>query len=520
VPLFFCWRSSLQPPRSIFWLLIPVAFAFRLFFSGIRQLVPDEAFYWVLSRHLSLGYLDHPPMVAYVIKVGTLLFGSNELGVRCGAAVLGFGALLVLLELCRRIVSSEWATILLGVMWIFSPLFAGITTMMTPDTPAIFFSVCAMAFAMTALGRADQDQGLGRTENNSSHTLFPWLFFGLFTGLALVSKYTAILPAGAVGLAMLTSPAGRRELRRPGIYLAILAAAIVFSPVVYWNATHQWASFKFQLHHGLDDVESLEDISNGQWATTHFVSLGRYLLGQFGIFTPIFFIIGITALYRRWRDYPRLSSPLRVLVWSATIPITFFGVTAFKSGAAGEANWPAFGYFPMSLLAIDQVSRLWKPGDVRWWKIGCGLALLISVVLHSPDLTYTLMKEHFPKKLNEFFGWKEMAVTVDRARLGAPVIAGRHQDAAELSFYMRGQPEVWVYPLTDTSGKLDSRPTAFDYFPSRPDPSKYPTVLFISGHTEDFCRTYGFVTNGQISIWSKLMHGRTRDRRYDLLIHK
>ena len=85
------WRltTRLQQTRSIFWLFIPIAFAFRLIYAGYRELVPDEAFYWVLSRHLSTGYLDHPPMVAYIIKLGTILCGPNELGVRCGAAQRG-----------------------------------------------------------------------------------------------------------------------------------------------------------------------------------------------------------------------------------------------------------------------------------------------------------------------------------------------------------------------------------------------------------------------------------------------
>jgi len=51
----------------------------------------------------------------------------------------------------------------------------------------------------------------------------------------------------------------------------------------------------------------------------------------------------------------------RVLTWSATVPLVFFALTALKSGSPGEGNWPAFGYFPMSLLTIEHVARRWKP---------------------------------------------------------------------------------------------------------------------------------------------------------------
>ncbi len=42
----------------------------------------DEAYYWLWSKHLALGYYDHPPMIALAIRAGTLIFGDTELGVR------------------------------------------------------------------------------------------------------------------------------------------------------------------------------------------------------------------------------------------------------------------------------------------------------------------------------------------------------------------------------------------------------------------------------------------------------
>ena len=511
-----------------------MAFAFRLGYAATRQLVPDEAFYWVLSRHPSTGYLDHPPMVAYIIRIGTMLFGSNELGVRAGAAVLAFGTLLVLLAMCRRLIDGERATILLGVIWLCSPLFAGLSTLMTPDTPAIFFSVCAMACAVSAmigsgelLTRPDalHWEEVPSAEADPTNSTRLWLAFGLFTGLAMVSKYTAVLPAGAVGMALLTSGEGRRQFRKPGIWLAVIVALLVFSPVIYWNATHQWASFKFQFHHGLDDAESAGDDSGGHWLRVHFVSLGKFLAGQIGFFTPVFFIFGIVVVAIRWRHYRELSPAFRILVWSATVPLLFLGFTAFRSGKPGEGNWPAFGYFPMSLLLMEHVARRWKPLDAKFLKIGCGVALGITIALHSPDLVYAGLKriglqDHFPRKMNDFYGWREMAASVQQARGNAPVITGRHQDAAELSFYLPGQPEVWVLPLTDEDGRLDSRPTAFDYFPNPPDLSKVKRILFFHGHTEDFCRLYDFCITGEVNGWTKLLHGRSRERRYDLCVHK
>ena len=281
--------------------------------------------------------------------------------------------------------------------------------------------------------------------------------------------------------------------------------------------THEWASFKFQLHHGLDANGSDGRAKAGAWAAHHFASLGEYLGGQIGIFTPVFFIFGIIVLALHWRAYRRLSLTQRILVWSATLPLAFFGWTAFKSGSPGEANWPAFAYFPLTLLLIADVAREWKPADVRLLKIGCAIALIIAIPLHAPDLLYRVLKEHFPRKLNDFYGWREMGRSVGANRGEALVIAGTHQDAAELSFYMPGQPDVWVYPIAGRDGKPVSRPTAFDYFPDRPDLSKIDHVLFFYGDVADFRRNYRFNQTLGNFDFNKPIHGRSRARSYTLL---
>lgn len=61
----------------------------RLLCVGYVELLPEEAYYWNYSRHLDIGYLDHPPMVAWLIRLGTAVFGESEFGVRAGALLCG-----------------------------------------------------------------------------------------------------------------------------------------------------------------------------------------------------------------------------------------------------------------------------------------------------------------------------------------------------------------------------------------------------------------------------------------------
>jgi hypothetical protein len=488
-------RGRSQPNRSILWLIFPMAFAVRLVYDAGRQLVPDEAFYWVLSRHLAGGYLDHPPGVAVAIRLGTFIFGFNELGVRAFMSVMGFGAVLILMALCRRMLKDDRAVIWLGIIWICSPLMAALSTLATPDTPSVFFSVCAVALAILATEEPPNPAASAPLRPSS---LLYWTAFGLATGLALDSKYTSILPALAVAAALLTTTQGRRQLLTPGPWIAIIVAIAAFWPVIQWNAHHDWASFKFQLHHGLDAEEE----------RSHLKGFAEFVLGQFGFWTPLLMIVGLTVTIKSWLIYRRLNLSMRILLWSATVPLVFFGVSAFKSGA-GEANWPAFAYFPMSILIVEDLHQNWKRVGVTWVRFGIIIALVITLVMQSPELISKVAgPKYFPHKLDEFFGWKELAQRVDLSRgYDELIVADRHQLAGELAFYMRGQPDVWCYPVHLKSGELRSRPTSFDYMPDRPDLSKVEDLVYVGGggDAREFCKAYGFAPN-DYGTWAKKLH--------------
>ena len=71
--------------------------------SALVELSFDEAYYWLYSENLAWGYFDHPPLVALMIKLGTLVFGKTELGVRFFANFLMYvGAILLWLMTERK----------------------------------------------------------------------------------------------------------------------------------------------------------------------------------------------------------------------------------------------------------------------------------------------------------------------------------------------------------------------------------------------------------------------------------
>src|SRR4051794_1464129 len=77
---------------ALVWLALIAVFVWRVAWDGTHPIVSDEAVYWSWSRHPAAGYLDHPPMVAYLIGLSTKLMGSTPLGVRFFAAALAYGS--------------------------------------------------------------------------------------------------------------------------------------------------------------------------------------------------------------------------------------------------------------------------------------------------------------------------------------------------------------------------------------------------------------------------------------------
>jgi len=484
------------------------------------ELVPDEAIYWSWSRHLALGYFDHPPMIAYLMRLGTMALGPNELGVRLAAAALATGTAFVTILIARSVLKSTWLIGWVTFVWLTSPLLAGIGTLFTPDTPSLFFSAAALYVAIRIAVMSDADPSLAV----SARAARPWIIFGVFAGLGLLSKYTAALLPTSVALAMLLAPAGRAHYRKPWIYLGGIISLLVFSPVIYWNYKHGWASFAYQFHHGtVGEMPQAGPTSAAGTVMRVGKDLSNYLGGQLAIYTPILFVIAILVQIRCWRRYSQLDLVDRLLLWTGSLPFVFFGLMFIKSHR-GEANWPAFAYIPLSILTARWLAKKFD-GPRRNWAIGgARLAAGMWIGLHVliwPAVTEKIVgiaasrHKHVPHAITDLVGWREYGRAVALKWPGPEIyypVANRAQDAAEASFYMPRQPEVWC-------DGIGYRPTAFDYFDAQPDFTKIRGVMWIGtsvANVKLFSEKYGYVEDSISSLYFPSL-GNDRTYRIDFL---
>src|SRR3977135_2034994 len=204
----------------------------RLVAAAWTPLTFDEAYYWMWSQHLARGYYDHPPMVAYVIRAGTIVAGDTELGVRLVSILLALPMSYAVYQTAgilfggRRVAAT--ATILLNVT-----LMAAVGTLIvTPDAPLLVASSFVLFFLAKVL-----QTGRGAW----------WLAVGVAVGAALLSKYTALFFGLAILIWLVAVPKLRHWLISPWPYLGGLVAFAIFAPVILWNGDHQWVSFIKQL---------------------------------------------------------------------------------------------------------------------------------------------------------------------------------------------------------------------------------------------------------------------------------
>ena len=132
---------SVKPnaPRSTRWRVLAMGVLayvvlLRFVFLGNLNLLPEEAYYWNYSQHLDIGYLDHPPMVAWIIWLGTQLAGNTEFGVRIGASISWIVAAFFCFQLTRNLYGKTAAFVAI-LLFCMLPFFFATGLLMTPDAP-------------------------------------------------------------------------------------------------------------------------------------------------------------------------------------------------------------------------------------------------------------------------------------------------------------------------------------------------------------------------------------------------
>lgn len=376
--------------------------------ASFTDLLDDEAYYWVYSQHLSLGYFDHPPMIALMIKAGYSIF-QNELGVRLFSII---ACMLSIFIIEKTLIKSNFLLFTAIVSSIFIAQLGGFIA--APDSPYILFTSLFVFQFRKFLSNPNVIQSI---------------ILGIIAAGVLYSKYHGAMIFLFLGITHL------RLLKKPHIYIALMIGVLCYLPHFIWLYKNDFPSFQY---HFID--------RNVQPYSIKHTLL--YLLGQFGIYGPITSIFIFYALFKfkKTNDFTRAIKYLAIGVFSFLFFFSFKGTI--------EANW-SLGIFSIVIIITHEVlNNHDKIRKIFFYTVPLSLILILSLrIFLVYDFSGGLIKGN-----EDFHNKKEWANEISKLAKNKPVVfINSYQKTSIYSFY--------THNMAVSMNNLHGRKNQFEFLP-------------------------------------------------------
>ena len=403
--------------KMMAWLLT-LSLVLRAVLAAVLEFGNDEVYYWTYALYPDWSHFDHPPMVGWVIQLFSLnLLLDSEFFIRLASVVFMTADTYIIYRIGKDLRDAQTGlyAALLYTASIYAFVITGIFIM--PDTPLMLFWLLAIwmaircfsglpRFARNDVNRQSAD---GLTSRNNGSALRqaqgPLLLFGLFAGLAMLSKYSGVFLWVGMGLYILLF--NRKQLRNPYLYLSLMISAICCLPILYWNLQYDFISFNF---HG-------ERVGGG---TLNPATFGTELAGELLYNNPVVFILAIIAVVAAFKKKINMvQSALRLLLCTALPLILTFLVISLTRPTLPHWNSPAY---VLLILPAACWLRDRNPSQGGCSKLPKGIIAALSVMLFvvvvgSIEIQtgfIPLDKHTEPEKLGrddftmDMYGWRQL----------------------------------------------------------------------------------------------------------------
>ena len=343
---------------------LAVLVTLQIVYAAVADLRTDEAYYWTWSKENVLSFLDHPPMIAWFVRFGTAIFGDTNFGARFGGLLAMWIAQGLIADIVWRQTRDRCVVVLAILMPQAALEFGLFGSRVLPDAAMIPFAL-GMVWALVRLAQSDDARW--------------WLAAGGFGGLALLSKFTVVLLVPAIFAFALVPEWRTRWPRSFYPWAALLIAAVIFSPVLYWNWLHDWAGFRFQfVRVGADHGVSAQTVVD-------FLGL------QAGLVGPVLFPVALTgSIMLAWRGYRQGNPAFILLATCALVPFAFF-LWRSLSLRVGD-TWPmliwpfAFAATAVNLAQVRKAPQTnWLLRTAQGWAVA---AVIVGGVLNAGAFYY------------------------------------------------------------------------------------------------------------------------------------
>jgi 4-amino-4-deoxy-L-arabinose transferase-like glycosyltransferase len=385
--------------------VVAAATAIRLFVAFHFPLTEDESYYWSWSRHPAFGYVDHPPMVAWLIALTAPLGRSPGL-VRLPFVLCEGATALVLAQTALAIGGGARAATAAGITFTAIPQIRMAIGEALPDGPYLLCWALALLLAAKLARAADRPAPADA------------IGLGIALGCALLSRiFGWALVLGIVAFAL--APA-RRPMWRSGLWTSLAIALALYAPFLAWNVAHHWVNLAFALR-------DRQQAGTFDVARTGVLSSARYL-----VYALLFWLVGAGVALRARRP---------LLAWTALPFPTFLAVLSFFETV--ESYW-LLGPFTSLCAGIGVSYERLRPRPRRAMLLLVLPALytaLCALFVSMPEATQAalLQKTHGALRgmYSGVFAYEPMArdVRALSARRTNLILTDQFEIASELSYY-------------------------------------------------------------------------------------
>ncbi len=341
--------------KNFLWILMALSFVVRAVLAYVLEFGNDEVYYRLYALYPQWSYFDHPLMVALVMRIFSFnLLLQSEFFFRLGSVVLGTFNIWTVYKIAETIKNERTGFIaaLLYTSSVYVFVITGIFIL--PDTPQSTFWLLALHFML---------KSLPCPEKESSHKQI--LFFGLFAGLGIISKYTSVfLWSGAVLYIIFYK---RSWLKKKSLYLSLLITVVVSLPVLIWNLENDFISFTF---HG----ERVDFFGHGININTFL----REISGEILYNNPVNFVLIILSVFAFFRGKLNLKNQSGEILLFTALPLIVLFIV-FSLFRPTLPHWTAPGY--TTLVFIAAVWLAGKSNSVVPASAKVSLGLLAVVLL-------------------------------------------------------------------------------------------------------------------------------------------
>lgn len=407
-----------------------------ILYAGIG-LGPDEAQYWTWSQALDWGYYSKPPGIAWQIWLGTQLFGQTELGVRSLSLLIATLQAWAVYHLALQAELTKRTAFWCGLCMAFSPLGILGAFFAVTDGGMLLFWTLACLTAVKAF-----------KENRTPHpcVVGGWIAAGALFKWPIYFFWLFLLP-------FYVRDPSRRGKRT--IFLGVLISLLGLLPSLWWNWTHEWATFRHVLATMLGG-------SGGRSGGNLLAFVGAQVL----LISPLLFILLVIELKKWFKNRGQLSLPL---FFCGYVTVVSLGVAIFMACFQKmQGNWIAIAY-PTAWVILGSGTIEQHPQKTFWLKVGLalsiglvGLSLAVASLYHVPRFaSYAKIFHLYP--LKHHVGWarlqeklKQIGYEPDKHFLASD----KYQTTSLLSFYGEKKKRAYFLNLNQI------RKNQFSYWPS------------------------------------------------------